>query len=61
MKIAGNFNGWNNGADVMTDVDGDTIYTITKSLTPGDTLFFKFIKGADGWENDPNRQYSSTS
>ncbi len=57
VKLAGNFNGWNNGADVMTDVDGDTIYTITKSFNPGDTLFFKFIKGADGWENDPNREY----
>jgi hypothetical protein len=57
VKIAGNFNGWNNGADVMTDVDGDTIYTITKALTPGDTLFFKFIKGADGWESVDNRQY----
>jgi hypothetical protein len=57
VKIAGNFNGWNNGADVMTDVDGDTIYTITKTLNVGDTLSFKFIKGADGWENDPNRVY----
>ena len=41
----------------MTDVDGDTIYTITKTLNVGDTLFFKFIKGADTWENDPNREY----
>lgn len=57
VKIAGNFNGWNNGADVMTDPDGDTVYTISKTLNVGDTLFFKFIKGADGWENDPNRQY----
>jgi|GEM_PF-657684 len=57
VKLAGNFNGWNNGADVMTDVDGDTIYTITKTLNVGDTLFFKFIKGADTWENDPNREY----
>jgi hypothetical protein len=57
VKVAGNFNGWNNGADVMTDLDGDTVYTITKALNPGDTLYFKFIKGADGWEQDPNRQY----
>ncbi len=57
VKIAGNFNGWNNGADVMTDANLDTIYTITKSFNVGDTLSFKFIKGTDGWENDPNRQY----
>ncbi len=57
VKLAGNFNGWNNGADVMTDPDADTIYTITKNLTVGDTLLFKFIKGASGWEDDPNRQY----
>jgi hypothetical protein len=57
VKIAGNFNGWNNGADVLTDADADTIYTITKTFNVGDTLLYKFIKGADGWENDPNRQY----
>lgn len=57
VKIAGNFNGWNNGADVLTDADADTIYTITKTFNVGDTLLYKFIKGVDGWENDPNRQY----
>jgi hypothetical protein len=57
VKIAGNFNGWNNGADVLTDPDGDTVYTITKTFNVGDTLYFKFIKRADNWENDPNREY----
>lgn len=57
VKIAGNFNGWNNGADVLTDVDGDTVYTITKTFNVGDTLLYKFIKRASDWENDPNRQY----
>jgi hypothetical protein len=57
VKIAGNFNGWNNGADVLTDTDGDTIYTITKSFTVGDTLYYKFIKRAGDWEDDPNREY----
>ena len=33
VKIAGNFNDWNNGSDVLTDIDGDTIYTITKTFT----------------------------
>lgn len=58
VKLAGNFNGWNNGADVMTDLDGDTVYTITKSFNAGENLVFKFIKGADGWEQDPNREYT---
>ena len=57
VKIAGNFNDWNNGIDVMTDPDGDTVYTITKTLNVGDTLYFKFIKGADGWETISNREY----
>ncbi|HEX7357869.1 MAG TPA: carbohydrate-binding module family 20 domain-containing protein [Ignavibacteriaceae bacterium] len=57
VKIAGNFNSWNNGADVMTDLDGDTVYTITKTFNVGDTLYFKYIKRADNWENDPNREY----
>ena len=61
VKIAGNFNDWNNGADVLTDLDGDTIYTITKTFTIGDTLVFKFIKGTDGWELDPNREYVVTA
>ena len=58
VKIAGNFNGWNNGADVMTDLDGDTVYTITKTFTSGENLEFKFIKGADGWEGVDNRKYT---
>ena len=57
VKIVGNFNGWNTSTDVLTDPDHDTIYTITKTFNIGDTLFFKFIKGVDGWENDPNRYY----
>ena len=57
VKIAGNFNEWNNGIDVMTDPDGDTVYTITKTLNVGDTLYFKYIKGDGDWENDPNREY----
>lgn len=57
VKLAGNFNGWNNGADVMEDLDGDTVYTITKTFNVGDTLFFKFIKRAGDWENVSNREY----
>lgn len=58
VKIAGNFNGWDNGADVMTDLDGDTVYTITKTFTAGDLLEFKFIQGSGGWESIDNRKYT---
>lgn len=58
VKIAGDFNGWNNGANVLTKGANDTIYSATISgFTVGSTINFKFIKGADGWENDPNRQF----
>ncbi|MEO8399230.1 MAG: T9SS type A sorting domain-containing protein [Ignavibacteriaceae bacterium] len=58
VKIAGNFNGWNNGLNVLDDSDGDSIYTaVIDTFATSDTLFFKFIKGADGWESDPNREY----
>ena len=40
VKIAGNFNGWNNGADILTDLDGDTIYTITKTFTSSENFVF---------------------
>ena len=62
LKISGNFNGWNQYADVMTDLDGDTIYTVTKSLTSGFDLFFKFVNTGKaqntGYEDDPNRLYT---
>ncbi len=57
VKIAGNFNDWNNGSDVLTDPDGDTIYTITKTFTTDEELLFRFIKGTDGWEYNFNRGY----
>ena len=57
VKIAGNFNGWNNGSDILTDLDGDTIYAITKTFSTDEELLFRFIKGSDGWEYDFNRQY----
>ncbi len=58
VNIAGNFNGWNAAANVMEDADNDSIYTaVIDTFATNDTLFFKFIKGGDGWEDDPNREY----
>jgi hypothetical protein len=58
VKIAGDFNGWANNLDYLLDTNNDTIYTITKTFTVGETINFKFIQGADTWEGDPNRQYT---
>ncbi len=58
VKLAGNFNGWNTTATYLTDDNNDSVYTVTiDTFAVGDTLYFKFIKGADGWEADPNREY----
>lgn len=58
VKLAGNFTSWGTNPLVMTDLDGDTVYTVTQSFNPGEQLEFKFIKGADGWESVPNRTYT---
>jgi hypothetical protein len=59
VKLSGNFNGWNNGVDQMTDEDGDSIYTVTiDTFDVGEQLIYKFIKAAGDWESDPNREYT---
>jgi len=57
VSVRGNFNDWT--ATPMTDPDNDSIYSATVTgLTPGQELQFKFVKGADGWEGDPNRTFT---
>jgi hypothetical protein len=58
VKIAGDFNNWANYADYLLDADNDSIYTTTITFTTGQVINFKFIKGADTWEQDPNRTYT---
>lgn len=58
VKLAGTMNSWNPFADVMTKGANDTIYSITKTLTTGDNLEFKFIKGGTDWESTSNRTYT---
>jgi len=61
VNVSGSFNGWNTTIDEMTDVDGDTIYTITKSIAPGEVVNFKFHKGVDvdaGYETLGNRTFT---
>jgi hypothetical protein len=59
VRVAGNFNSWSTTVDQLLDADNDSVYTLTKTLNVGDTLFFKFITAgaAITWEDDPNREY----
>jgi 1,4-alpha-glucan branching enzyme len=52
VYLAGEFNGWRPDLDLMSDKDGDGIWTITYDLKPG-TYQYKFV--ADGtWYHDAN-------
>jgi len=51
VYLAGEFNGWRPDLDLMSDDDGDGVWTITYDLAPG-TYQYKFV--ADGsWFQDP--------
>ena len=54
-ELNGTFNGWCGNCDAMSDVDGDSVWDVTVSLTPGDTVEYKY--SADSWAiqemNDP--------
>ncbi len=46
--IAGAFNGWS--GEPMTD-NGDGTWSITKALTEGESIEYKFQNGLNGWED----------
>ena len=54
-ELNGTFNGWCGNCDAMSDVDGDNVWDVTVSLTPGDSVEYKY--SADSWAiqemNDP--------
>lgn len=52
VGVPGSFNDWNTTATLLTDTNGDGIYTGTVSMEPGE-IFYKFW-GTDpvGWENN---------
>ena len=43
--IAGNFQGWDDGATAMSDEDGDDIWEYTTTFVEGQALEFKYING----------------
>ena len=54
VRLMGTFTNWSDGA-MMSDDDGDGIWTITLDLPVG-THEYKFRVGTDGWEGIANRQ-----
>lgn len=69
VKLAGTLTDWGNGALLMEKTPGnDSLFTITvdtintgDNIEEGDTLFFKFIKGANSWESIDDRRYIVTA
>lgn len=54
VSVAGSFQGWTPGADVLSDDDADLIYEIQLEIAPGD-YEFKFVNGNDwGGNGDGN-------
>ncbi|MBN1827393.1 MAG: alpha-glucosidase C-terminal domain-containing protein [Candidatus Eisenbacteria bacterium] len=57
VSVAGEWNDWNPGADILSDPDGDGVYETTLSLAPG-RYEYKFV--VDGqWYPDPNAAEST--
>jgi len=52
--VAGSFTDWQNGAIIMTDDDGDSVFTITvsDSITSNEFIYFKFTWAPDDTMSD---------
>lgn len=60
VKIAGSFTDWGTNPVMMTDVDGDSVYTVTQSLNSGQNIAYKYIyiSGTTmNWESVSDRKY----
>ncbi len=64
LYVRGSFNNWGT-TNQMTDLDGDSIYTVTVTGigSAGTAIQFKFMfvdvsASQDRWESDPNREYT---
>ncbi len=61
VKLAGNFNNWTPDADIMSDANNDSIYTVTiDTFAVGDMLQFKFVLNST-YETIANREYTVPS
>ncbi len=50
VVLAGEFNGWNDSSEPMTNSDG--VWTLTRSLAPGEYMYKFVVDGS--WTEDPN-------
>lgn len=51
VSVAGEFNGWNTGANLLKDDDKDGIWEATLELAPGRTMY-KFVVNGSTWMTD---------
>jgi len=58
VSVPGTFNGWVAGASVLTDGDGDSIYTGTFDIAEGGIMYKFHEAGGDQWESTPDRSYT---
>jgi cyclomaltodextrinase len=59
LSLAGTFNDWTVGRNLMTDEDGDGVWTTTLLLSPGEYQY-KFVIDSDGWTQDREGQDGET-
>lgn len=55
---------WQGQFFLLTDTDGDTIYTVTANFpvdSAGKAYEYKFVINTDGWEGSPNRPFTLTA
>jgi hypothetical protein len=59
VQVKGSFNNWG-GNDVLADGDGDSTYSVTIPMAPGDIAYkyFKTLRAGKDWESDPNRTFT---
>ncbi|MCK9424409.1 MAG: T9SS type A sorting domain-containing protein [Ignavibacteriaceae bacterium] len=54
--VRGNFNDWAGKAFLLTDPDGDSVYSgLYNNFTVGQSLVFKYVHSPDIWETTGNR------
>jgi len=60
VDVAGNFNGWPNGAGASLSDQGGGLYAVTLNLAPGfkEYKFRKWVNGTVVWESISNRSYT---
>lgn len=52
---------WQGDLFELTDLDGDTVYTVTATLplSAAGSYEYKFVISPDGWESSPNRSFTT--